>query len=70
MYVSSPSLRLLSDCSFLDAPLLYVFGTQNDDHYTAVYGGKDVKPSLEHLARKPKTWAEYARTVDWDTTLG
>jgi hypothetical protein len=34
------------------------------------YGGKDVKPSLQHLARKPRTWTEYVRATDWDTILG
>jgi len=34
------------------------------------YGGKDVNPSQQHLIRKPRTWAEYARGIDWATILG
>jgi len=33
------------------------------------YGGKDIKPSHQHLARKPRTWAEFVKSTEWDTIL-
>lgn len=34
------------------------------------WGGKDIKPSLQYLARKPRTWAKFVGATDWSTVFG
>lgn len=45
-------------------------GLFTDFAYGIGYGKKDIGPSLEHLARRPRTWAEFVREQDWDAILG
>ena len=33
------------------------------------YNGKSVIPSQQHLARKPRTWADYVKATDWSKVL-
>ncbi|KAF7968903.1 hypothetical protein HWV62_28882 [Athelia sp. TMB] len=33
------------------------------------YGGKDIAPSLIHLARMPRTFAEFAKEQDWEAII-
>ena len=33
------------------------------------YNGKSVIPSQQQLARKPRTWAEFAKASDWSKVL-
>ncbi|KAJ6589167.1 NAD(P)-binding protein [Mycena capillaripes] len=33
------------------------------------YAGKDGQPSLRHLARPTRTWAEFVRSIEWDSVL-
>ncbi|KAJ7146025.1 hypothetical protein C8R44DRAFT_690230 [Mycena epipterygia] len=34
-----------------------------------LFGGKDAKPSRQHLSRAPRTWADFVRTADCSSTL-
>ncbi|KAJ6524488.1 hypothetical protein B0H19DRAFT_1340408 [Mycena capillaripes] len=31
------------------------------------FGGKDTKPSRQHLYRAPRTWADFVRATDWSS---
>jgi hypothetical protein len=33
------------------------------------YGKKDLGPSLEGLARAPRTWREFVKVTDWSKIL-
>ena len=37
--------------------------------YLLDYNGKSVIPSQQHLARKPRTWADYVKGMDWSKVL-
>ncbi|KAF7979576.1 hypothetical protein HWV62_41866 [Athelia sp. TMB] len=65
----------MSDAAFLAASTLpprlaeEIRQSQRSHDEFGYYGKKDVAPSMKYLARKPRTWAEFAKSQDWDAIL-